>query len=194
VEEVLVAERDLPYEVPELRYVEVDPRQLGRLRSNLNNWWGDQIPIALCVRCERRYTEDPNKDAWGVPMHEDPEDDLEVVCKYCLSKGVADALEQDILALLEEKIGLTEENKKTLQALMGIIENPDRVMMVARVHDRVDELERRLEDRTEGVRDAVESKLENANTRLFISSLITNAALFLSGILFGIVVALLLGG
>jgi hypothetical protein len=194
VEEVLVAERDLPYEVPELRYVEVDPRQLGRLRSNLNNWWGDQIPIALCVRCERRYTEDPNKDAWGLPMHEDPEDDLEVVCKYCLSKGVADALEQDILALLEEKIGLTEENKKTLQALMGIIENPDRVMMVARVHDRVDELERRLEDRTEGVRDAVESKLENANTRLFISSLITNAALFLSGILFGIVVALLLGG
>jgi DNA-directed RNA polymerase subunit RPC12/RpoP len=194
VEEVLVAERDLPYEVPELRYVEVDPRQLGRLRSNLNNWWGDQIPIALCVRCERRYTEDPNKDAWGLPIHEDPEDDLEVVCKYCLSKGVADALEQDILALLEEKIGLTEENKKTLQALMGIIENPDRVMMVARVHDRVDELERRLEDRTEGVRDAVESKLENANTRLFISSLITNAALFLSGILFGIVVALLLGG
>jgi hypothetical protein len=139
-------------------------------------------------------TEDPNKDAYGIPIHDYPEDDLEVVCKYCLSKDVADALEQDILALLEEKIGLTEENKKTLQALMGIIENPDRVMMVARVHDRVDELERRLEDRTEGVRDAVESKLENANTRLFISSLITNAALFLSGILFGIVVALLLGG
>lgn len=189
-----MAERDLPYRVPELRYVEVDPRQLGRLRSNLNNWWGDQIPIVLCVRCELRYTEDPNRDPAGEPMHEDPEDDLEVVCKPCLAKGVAEALEQDILALLEEKIGLTEENKKTLQALMGVIENPDRVIMVARVHDRVDELERRLEDRTEGVRDTVESKLENANTRLFISSLITNAALFLSGILFGIVVALLLGG
>jgi hypothetical protein len=35
--------------------------------------------------------------------------------------------------------------------------------------------------------------MENANSRLFISSLITNAALFLSGLLFGIVVALVLG-
>lgn len=190
----MVAERYLPYEVPELRYVEVeDQARLASMRAQSSNSWGVQIPIALCVRCEMRYTEDPNKDAYGIPIHDDPEDELEVVCKHCISKGVADALEQDILALLEEKIGLTEENKKTLQALMGIIENPDRIMMVARVHDRVDELERRLEDRTEGVRDTVESKLENANTRLFISSLITNAALFLCGILFGIVVALLLG-
>jgi hypothetical protein len=66
-------------------------------------------------------------------------------------------------------------------------------MMVVRVHYRVDELERRLEDRTAGIRDTLEAKLENANTPLFISSLITNAALFLAGLFFGIVVTLLFG-
>jgi hypothetical protein len=74
------------------------------------------------------------------------------------------------------------------------MDDQDRVMMVAHAQQLVDELERRLEDRTASLRDLVESKLENANSRLFVSSLITNAALFLCGLLFGIVVALLLGG
>ena len=68
------------------------------------------------------------------------------------------------------------------------------MMVVVHVHDRVDELERRLEERTAGIRDALEAKLENANTPLFISSLITNAALFLAGLHFGVVVPLLFGG
>src|SRR5215218_1576064 len=66
-----VAERDIPYEVPELRYVEVDPARLDQLRRNLSNWWGDQTPIAICVRCGLHYTEDPNRDSVGEPMHED---------------------------------------------------------------------------------------------------------------------------
>ena len=65
---------------------------------------------------------------------------------------------------------------------------------MVRLHDRVHELERRLADRTAGIRDALEAKLENANTPLFISSLITNAALFLAGLHFGVVVTLLFGG
>src|SRR5918995_710473 len=48
-----VAERDLPNEVPELRYVEVeDQARLASMRFESSNWWGVQIPIALCVRCE----------------------------------------------------------------------------------------------------------------------------------------------
>ena len=48
-----MAERDLPNEVPELRYVEVeDQARLASMRFESSNWWGVQIPIALCVRCE----------------------------------------------------------------------------------------------------------------------------------------------
>jgi tetrahydromethanopterin S-methyltransferase subunit G len=73
--------------------------------------------------------------------------------------------------------------------------------MVVKVQDRVDELERRLEDRIEGIRNAVESKLDNANTRVdnantrvFIYSLITAVAMFVAGLLFGAFLTLLLGG
>jgi hypothetical protein len=55
-----VAERDIPYEIPKPEYVEVDTTRLSRMRSNLNNWWGDQTPVATCVRCGR-YTDDPNR-------------------------------------------------------------------------------------------------------------------------------------
>jgi hypothetical protein len=91
-----VSERDIPYEIPEPEYVEVDTMRVSRMRSNLNNWWGDQIPIAICVRCKRRYTEDPNRDSVGEPMHEDPEDDLEVVCNDCLEQAFTDSLKRDI--------------------------------------------------------------------------------------------------
>ncbi len=40
----------------------------------------------------------------------------------------------------------------------------------------------------------MESRLENANSRLFMMSAIANVALFLAGVLFGVVVALVLGG
>jgi hypothetical protein len=52
-----VAERDLPNEIPELRYVEVeDQARLASMRFESSNWWGVQIPIALCVRCATRRT------------------------------------------------------------------------------------------------------------------------------------------
>jgi len=91
-----VSERDIPYEIPEPEYVEVDTMRVSRMRSNLNNWWGDQIPIAICVRCKRRYTEDPNRDSLGEPMHEDPEDDLEVVCNDCLERAFTDSYEAQV--------------------------------------------------------------------------------------------------
>lgn len=184
-------------EVRGFTYVNLDSGseggRLSQMRSNLRNDWGFQTPIASCARCGR-YTNDSSRDFAGMPLHENPEDVDEVVCSTYLNEALRKAEEQNTLALLEEKLGLTEENKKTLQALMSIIDNPDRVMMVARVQGRVDELERRLEDRTEGIRDAVESKMENANSRLFVSSLIGNVALFAAGLFAGIIIALVLGG
>jgi hypothetical protein len=72
---------------------------------------GDQIPIALCVRCELRYTEDPNRDALGLPMHEeDPEDSLDPVCSECRAEDFGRALEEDLLDFLEGKPGLAKRH------------------------------------------------------------------------------------
>jgi tetrahydromethanopterin S-methyltransferase subunit B len=152
-------------------------------------------PIVPCSKCGVRYAKDLTRDGMGRRL---PEEDLQdlpsPLCESCQQQEFGDAVGQDLLEFIEDKYGLTAENKKTLEALMSIIDNPDRVMMVARVQERVDELERRLEDRSNSLRDLVESKMENANSRLFVSSLITTAATFLAGVLFGIVVALVLGG
>jgi len=128
-----------------------------------------------------------------VPDEELLEIEKRPMCESCQQQKFGEAVAQDMSEFIEHVYGLTAENKKTLQALMGTIDNPDRVMMVAHVQERVDELERRLKDRSNSLRDLIESKMENTNSRLFISSLITNAALFLSGLLVGILVALVLG-
>jgi hypothetical protein len=54
-----VAERDLPYDIPALRYVEVeDQARLVSMRAQSSNSWGVQIPIASVsgVRCATRRT------------------------------------------------------------------------------------------------------------------------------------------
>ena len=160
--------------------------------------WDEDILVSIvpCPRCGQRFVEDPNRDGLGNPIALEPgEEEREPSkCDECMEEVFYEALEADVLHMLEHRLGLTEENKKTFQALVSFIENPDRLVMVAHAHDRVDELERRLEYRTAGIRDAVESKLDYASTRVYVSSLITNAALFLAGVLVGIVVALVLGG
>lgn len=154
-------------------------------------------PIVPCSNCGVRYAKDLTRDGMGTRLAEEELQEMDLpspLCDSCQRQRFGQALEADILYVIEHGLGLTAENKKTLEALMSIIDNPDRVMMVARVQERVDELERRLEDRSNSLTDLVESKMENANSRLFVASLITNAALFLAGLLFGIVVALVLGG
>jgi hypothetical protein len=169
------------------------------------DWWHYATAIVLCPRCSERFVEDPTRDWQGNELPRDPfgplDDRTPSLCKVCLNESFAEALEADTLEIIEEKLGLTEENKKTLQALMSIIDNPDRVMMVARLHDRVDELERRLADRTDSLREVVESKLEGANTRLldansrlWVAMLVISACLFLLGLLVGVIVAFALGG
>jgi hypothetical protein len=139
----VVAERDLPYEVPELRYVEVETRRLAEMRVNSSNWWGVQIPIALCVRCERRYTEDPNKDAYGLAMNEDPEDDLEIVCDDCRKAAFGDALREDVVEILDETLGLGEVDRKAIRAFIEtIFTDPQKILQVQDLHNRVRELEK----------------------------------------------------
>lgn len=159
--------------------------------------WDEDIlvPIVPCPRCGQRFVEDPNRDGLGNPIALEPgEEEREPSkCDECMEEVFYEALEADVLHMLEHRLGLTEENKKTFQALGSFIENPDRLVMVASVQDRVDELERRLEDRTESLRDVVDSKLENAGTRLFFAMLIISVLTFLLGVAIGVVVTLVLG-
>jgi hypothetical protein len=138
-----VAERDIPYEIPEPEYVEVDTMRVSRMRSNLNDWWGDQIPIAICVRCKRRYTDDPNRDSVGEPMHEDPEDDLEVVCDDCREIAFGAALREDVVEILDETLGLGEVDRNAIRAFIEtIFTDPKKILQVQDLDNRVRELEK----------------------------------------------------
>jgi hypothetical protein len=112
-----VAERDLPYKVPELEYMAVESRSLARMRANIHDWWGDQTPITNCVRCGR-YTEDLNRDAVGEPMHQDPEDDLEPRCEDCAEEAFVEALDKDLLDLFEDKPRLAERYRAALKTFI----------------------------------------------------------------------------
>jgi hypothetical protein len=154
-------------------------------------------PIVPCSKCGVRYARDLTRDGSGrrLPEEELQEMDLPpALCESCRQERFYEAFDSDTLATIERELGLTAEDKETLKALVTIVGNQDRALMVARAMDRVDALERRLEDRTNSLRDLVETKLDNASSRVFVSSLITTAALFLAGVLFGVVVALVLGG
>jgi hypothetical protein len=164
----VVAERDLPYEVPEPEYVEVDPARLDRLRNNLNNSWGDQIPIALCIRCGLRYTEDPNRDPAGEPIHEDPEDDLEVVCTACSKAALGAALREDMVEILDETLGLGEVDRRAIRAFIEtVFTDPKKILQVQDLDNRVRDLEKQ-------------------NNRLWV-------ALGIEGGLLGVLIAALIG-
>jgi hypothetical protein len=138
----LVDKRDVPYEVPELEYVDVESRWLARMRANIEDWWGDQTPIASCVRCGR-YTDDPNRDIAGKPMNENPEDDREAVCMTCLREGVSAALREEVVEIIDETLGLGEVDRKAIRAFIEtIFTDPQKILQVQDLHNRVRELEK----------------------------------------------------
>jgi hypothetical protein len=138
-----VSERDIPYEIPEPEYVEVDTMRVSRMRSNLNNWWGNQTPIAVCVRCGLRYTEDPNRDPAGEPMHEDPEDDLEVVCNDCLERAFTDSLKKGIEEVIDERLDLSENDRTSLKKVVElVVTEPEKVLELKDLGNKVRELEK----------------------------------------------------
>ena len=120
------------------------------------------------------------------------------LCESCQQQKFGEAVEQDMLEFIEHRYGLTAENKETLQALLYIIDNHEKVLMVRRAMDRTDELEHKLEVSADSLRDLVETKLDNANSRLFSSSLVANFAWFLCGVLasalVSVVIVLISGG
>jgi hypothetical protein len=136
-----VAEREIPYEVPELEYVDVESRWLARLRANIDDWWGDQTPIASCVRCGR-YMADPNRDSAGDPMHQDPEDDREAVCLDCLEKALIDGLKRGMEGVIDERLDLSDKGRTTLKKVVElVVTEPDKVLELKDLGNRVRHLE-----------------------------------------------------
>jgi hypothetical protein len=102
----------------------------------------DQTPVAPCVRCGR-YIEDPNRDSVGLPMHEDPEDNLEVMCDDCQSAALSEALQEEMLLVLEDKLGLAERHRDALKSFIEtIFTDPKKILQVQDLDSRVRELEK----------------------------------------------------
>lgn len=153
-------------------------------------------PIVPCSVCGTRYVEDPTRDGMGrqLPEEELFETDRQPRCKLCDQQAFYEAFDSDILNTIERELGLTAENKETLKALVTIVSNHDRVLMVAHAMNRMDELERRLEDKTSSLESKLESKLDSIDSRLWTSSWVTNVAMSLCGVLVGVVIFLVSGG
>ena len=152
-------------------------------------------PIVPCSVCGARYVKDPTRDGMGrqLPEEELFKTDRHPSCEPCRQQAFYEAFDSDTLDTIERELGLTAEDKETLKALVTIVGNQDRALMVARAMDRVDGLERRLEDKTASLESKVEIKLDSMDSRLWISSGVMNIALFLCGALIGVVIALLTG-
>jgi hypothetical protein len=139
-----VAERDLPYEVPELRYVEVDPERLSRMRYDSSNWWGFETDIASCVRCGR-YTYDQTRDHYVDPMFDGlfEEDVLEVVCDDCREQERTDRFRRDIENVIDERLDLSEEDRTSLKKVVElVVTEPDKVLALKDLGNKVRELEK----------------------------------------------------
>ena len=137
--------RPLKLEDVRLEYVDVEPRSLARLRANWDDWWGDQTPIALCIRCGLRYTEDPNRDAVGNPMHQNPEDDHEPRCNDCAEEAFAEAFEKDLLDFFEDKLGLAEKHRDALKLFIEtIFTDPQKILQMEDLNKRVSDLEKQI--------------------------------------------------
>jgi hypothetical protein len=136
-----VAERDIPFEVPELEYVAVESWWLDRLRSHWDGWWGEETPIDTCVRCVRcgRYTEDFNRDGFGDPVHRDPADDRENVCSDCAGTAFIEGLK----ATIDEQIDFSDEDRAALKKVVElVVHEPDKVLELKDLGNKVRGLEK----------------------------------------------------
>lgn len=76
-------------------------------------------------------------------MHEDQEDDLEVVCDDRQSATLSEALEEEMLLVLENKLGLAELHRDALKSFIEtIFTDPQKILQVQYVHNRVLSLEK----------------------------------------------------
>jgi hypothetical protein len=75
-------------------------------------------------------------------MHQDPEDDSEAVCEDCLKMALGEALEADLLNLLEAKLGLAERHRDALRSFIEtIFTEPKKILQLQDLDNRVRSLQ-----------------------------------------------------
>jgi hypothetical protein len=111
------------------------------MRYDTSNWWGDQTPIAVCIRCGR-YMRDPNRDSAGDPKPEDPDDDRELVCLDCLEEAIVDNLKRVMEEVIDERLDLGEEDRASLKKVVElVVTEPQKVLELKDLGNKVRALE-----------------------------------------------------
>jgi hypothetical protein len=146
--------RLLEFDVRSFEYLKLDHRHLRDVERSAEwiifadpcggGFLSCQTAVAPCVRCGR-YTEDPNRDSWGLSVLEDWEDDLEVVCDDCQRAALSDALEEELSLVLESKLGLTELHRDALKSFIEtIFTDPQKDLLAQDLDNRVRSLEKQI--------------------------------------------------
>jgi len=76
-------------------------------------------------------------------MYEDPEENLEVVCDDCGAEALNKALEEQMLLVLEDKLGLAERHRDALRSFIEtIFTDPQKILQMEDLNNRVSDLEK----------------------------------------------------
>jgi hypothetical protein len=126
--------------VPELEYIELESRPGDLLES--------QTPIILCSQCGESYAEDETRDSQGRKRSEeslsaDPPSPPK--CWGCVLDGLSEDYRADMLAMLEEKLGLAEKHRDALKLFIETtFTDPEKILKLERINNRVESLEREV--------------------------------------------------
>jgi hypothetical protein len=110
---------------------------------------GTLTPVALCANCERRYALDPTRhllDGEPIANHFfESEEARKPVCDECRSEAFGEALQETMMEVLEEKLGLAEKDRDALRTfIQTIFTDPEKILKLERVNNRLESLEREV--------------------------------------------------
>jgi hypothetical protein len=78
-------------------------------------------------------------------MHADQEDDLKVVCDDCQSAALSETLQEEMLLVLEDKLGLAELHREALESFIEtIFTDPQKIPQVQNLDNRVVSVEKQI--------------------------------------------------
>ena len=76
-------------------------------------------------------------------MQEDQEDELKVVCDDCQSAALSETLQEEMLLVLEDKLGLAERHRDALRSFIEtIFTDPQKILQMEDLNNRVSDLEK----------------------------------------------------
>jgi hypothetical protein len=153
-ERPLPREVELPQRVREVRLEFIHPEVSAPLsleegfnagQDDSGRWVMERTPIAHCVNCGR-WVDDPTRTVFDSMMPDhlfDSEVSKEPVCSECQAEDLGRALEEDILLLLERKLGLAERHRDALKLFIEtIFTDPQKILQMQDLNNRVRELEK----------------------------------------------------